>query len=180
MDYGFTLEGALGGASVRIDRPGSRFMASVSYPLMQPEVARVFVARLIRAKSEGLRIPYPLLRLSQNGSGAPVVDGADQSGSTINLRGFNPGFQFREGGWLSIEDASGQHYLHNVAALTTAASDGRMALPIAPMLRAPFADGASVHVAKPMIEGVIEGESADWTLRVDHLTQLSFTIKEAA
>ena len=179
-DAGFTLRGGIGGPNVRVDRPGSRYRAQISYPPMEKADADVFVSRLIRAKSEGLRIPYPLLGVSQGVPGAPVVDGAGQSGKTLNLRGLRAGYVFREGSWLSIEDATGQHYLHNVAAFAKVGGAGTIALPLSEALREPFADGATAHVAKPMIQGTVQGESVDWVIRLDHLYEVSFAIEEDA
>lgn len=179
IDAGFTLDGALGGPSTRVDRKGSRFRAEVTFPPMIKSDADLFVSRLIQAKEEGLRMPYPLLGVSQGMPGLPVVDGSSPAGKTLPLRGLTTGYLFREGFWLSIEDAAGQHYLHNVTApLRVTGTSANV--PIIPALRVPFADGATVHLAKPMIEGIIEGETQDWLIRVDHLFEVRFAIKEVA
>ncbi|MGL5447903.1 MAG: hypothetical protein ACRDBL_11395 [Rhabdaerophilum sp.] len=178
LDFGINLRAALGGATVRVNRPGARYRVALSYPLMTAAEARPFVSRLIRAKSAGLRVPFPLLE-SQGNPGAPVVDGAGQAGTTLNLRGATVGHVFKEGSWLSVV-GGGRHYLQNVAASTMVGADGRAALPIAPMLRFPFPDGAAIHAAEPMIDGFVDGDTTDWTLRVDHLVQLGFAIEEYA
>jgi hypothetical protein len=179
IDFGVNLRAALGGTTVRVNRPGARFRLAVSYPLMTPDVARVFVSRLIRAKFEGLRLPYPLLSETQGSPGSPVVNGAGQAGTAIALRNITANHPFREGSWLSIV-GGGRHYLHNVTNAVTANGSGFAMVNIAPALRFPFPDGAAVHVAQPMIEGFVDGETADWTIRVDHLVQLAFTIEEFA
>ena len=59
---------------MRVNRQGDHYKAAITHPpLVSAENGRVFVARLIRAKSEGLRIPYPLLGVDQSGLGAPVA-----------------------------------------------------------------------------------------------------------
>lgn len=180
IDFGITLEGALGAGSVRINRPGSRFRATVSFAPMAPEVADVFVARLIAAKDEGLRIPYPQRRRARGNPGNPVVDGANPAGKILPLRGATRGHVFHEGGWISIEDAAGQHYLHNIRGTVQVGPDGKCDLPVSPMIRVPFADGATIHAANPMIEGFVEGDSITWRETEDHLVVLSFAIREAA
>ena len=179
MDPGVNLRAALGGATVRVTRPGARFRVGVTFPLMAPDVARVFVSRLIRAKFVGLRMPFPLLGETQGTPGSPVVDGAGQAGTSIKLRSINPGHVFKEGSWLSIV-GDGQHYLHNVTNAVTTDNAGQATVSIAPPLRYPFPDGAAVHVAQPMIEGFVEGDTADWSVRVDRLVQLGFTLEEYA
>lgn len=180
LDFGRTIEGALGGPSVRVNRPGSRFRVAVGFAPMEPEIADVFVARLIAAKEQGLRIPYPQRQRGRGNPGSPVVDGAGQSGKLLALRNATVGHFFHEGGWISIQDAAGQHYLHNIRGAVGVGDDGKCLLPISPMMRVPFADGAAIHAARPMIEGVVEGESIAWRETEQHLVELSFVIREAA
>jgi hypothetical protein len=180
IDYGAVLRSPTGGASLRLDRAGSRFAAEVSFPPMKADTARVFVSRLLDAKSEGLRIEYPLLDIRQGNPGNPVVDGAGQAGKTLKLRGLTPGYAFREGFWLSIEDEVGQHYLHNCRSNGVAAPTGRATMTITPALRWPFANGAKVHLAKPMIEGLVDGNEFSWQIPVNRLIALAVTIEEAA
>jgi hypothetical protein len=180
LDFGGILRPALGGKILRIDRPGSRFAVEVSYPPMKPSLARVFVSRLLDAKNEGLRIEFPLLDVSQGIPGAPVVDGANPTGRFLPIRGLTPGYGFKEGFWLSIVDAAGQHYLHNCRSNTVADGSGEATITITPALRVPFADGAVIHLAKPMIEGFVDGEDWSWQIPVEKLIALSVPIEEAA
>lgn len=180
VDRGGTLRGA---SALRVDRLGSHYRIGVTYPSLDDEDgARVFVSRLIRAKRQGLRMPYPLLGVNQGMCGhAVVVDGAGQAGSFLAVRGLNRGAVVREGFWVSIEDASGQHFLHNVGASVMAGADGKAVLDVSDtMLRRPFADGARVHITRPMIEGLIEGNELAWQLAVEHRTNIEFVIEEAA
>ena len=73
-----------------------------------------------------------------------------------------------------------QHYLHNVAGGVIADANGHAVLPLSEMLRAPFADGAKVHLAKPMIEGTLVGDEMAWEVSLAHHALLSFEIRETA
>lgn len=181
LDYGFIQRPASGGSALRVDRPGSRYQVTVAYPPMQADVARKFVARLQRARREGLRIEYPLLGLSQGVPGVPVVDGAGQSGTTLDLHGLNPGYQVRQGFWLNVTDADGARYLHNVSDDAIVGSDGRVTVEIEPAIRAPLTDGAAVELRRPTVEGMLV-ESLSWSLSVDRLIRLggSIVIEEVA
>lgn len=179
VDFGNTLTPSLGGPDLRLNRMGSRYRIQVTWPPMPLDDARVFISRLQQAKSEGLRLPYPLAQVSQGSPGSPVVDGADQAGTTLNLRGLQPGYTVKEGFWLSIVK-DGQHYLHNARGVVRVSNDGLASLPIWPMLRTDFADGAAVHLGKPMIEGLPEGDETSWTIPVERLVALSVVIKETA
>lgn len=180
IDYGGILRSAAGAASQRLDRKGSRFALRITYPPMCCEDAKVMVSRLLRAKREGLRVPFPLLGCSQGSPGAPVVNGAGQAGTTLNVRGLTPSYMAREGYWLSIVDANGRHYLHNIHTPVTADATGNATLQITPALRVPFADGAVIHLAKPMVEGFVDGDSWGWQVPVDKLIAVQFTMEEKA
>ncbi|KQM37614.1 hypothetical protein [Sphingomonas sp. Leaf10] len=178
VDRGGVLRGA---SAIRVDRLGSHYKLAVTLPPLFEVDARVVVSRLIRAKRQGLRMPYPLLSIDQSLCGPAVVDGSGQSGSLLAVRGLFPNVAIREGYWLSIEDSDGQHYLHNVGANVVADGNGRAVLSVEDtMLRRPFADGCRVHLARPMIEGLVDGDEFAWGLAVDHRSEIQFTIEEAA
>lgn len=190
IDFGGTQRPSSGAALLRIDRPGNRYSVQMSLPpkIMEGQ-GRVIVSRLIRAKSAGLRVPFELAGVDQGLPGAPVVDwagsnGAAPAGMFLPLRGLTPGYPAKEGFWLSIAEplpgGGVQHYLHNVAALSVAGADGTAVIALSEMLRAPFPDGAAVHLEKPWIEGMVQGDGRAWEISVDHLVALEFAIEEAA
>jgi hypothetical protein len=181
VDFGGVQRPPLGGALLKVDRPGSRYRAALSFPpMVNDSDGRIFVSRLIRAKRLGLRVPYPLLDQTQGIPGAPVVNGAGQSGTTLNVRGMTPNYPGREGFWLSVVDASGQHYLHNAAGAFNASAGGLAAIPLSEPLRTPFPDGAVVHLARPMIEGIVSGNEQSWTIALERFLQFSVELEEAA
>lgn len=177
LDYGGVLRSAMGGATQRINRLGSRFRVALSYPPLPEPNGRIFVNRLLRAKQEGIRIPVPLAA-EQGIPGDARVSGSASIGTTLNLRNLHPVYAGKEGYWLSIEKA-GQHYLHSVAAGFIADAGGNAVATIYPPLRIPFADGDKVHLAKPMIEGFIDGDELSWEMSLAHHQHISFTIEEA-
>lgn len=180
VDFGF-LQRPVSGAKVqRVDRPGNRYAVEVSYPPMKADVARKFVARLQRAVREGLRIEYPLLGVSQGSPGAPVVDGADPTGTTLPVRGLTPHYAVKEGYWLNVTDADGTRYLHSVQTPAIADASGLLSIDIEPAIRTPLADGSEVELAKPTIEGTVE--VVGWSLNVDRLVRFggAIVIEEAA
>ena len=176
IDYGFTQRGA---ASLRVDRPGSRYAMTIGYPPMEPDEARRFIARLLRAKRQGLRVKLPLL-VPQSISGSPVVDGSGQAGSRLKIRGFAAGFTIREGWWFSAKEADGTSYLHAVAVDVTANSSGVATVEIEPPLRAPLPNSAAVELRAPIIEGFLEGDEFNWQMPVGRRIAMSFKVEEFA
>ena len=177
LDKSLTQRSAGPGKTNRVMRKGSRYRFQVTMGPFYSEVARGLVADLIAAKSEGLRMSYPL-QWSQSGCGALQVDGAGQGGTTLNVKGGTPGFMVRKGFWFSVQDEDGQHYLYNVRSPVRIGADGKAALPISPELRHPHLNNAAVHMAKPMVEGFVDGEEWQWDMSGDGVTPIVFTIEE--
>lgn len=176
IDMGFTQRAA-NGSGLRIDRPGNRYRMVIEWPPMTYDQARVFEVRLERARSEGLRYPVSLVGSTQGAPGATVVDGGDSGGTTLKLRGGNPGYLFKEGYWLTLTK-SGTGYLHKVASGGKVGSDGKIVLTVEPPLRVFPADGNAVEAARPTIEGEVTFER--WQHPVNRIVSLSATIEEAA
>lgn len=168
------------GAAVQtVYRPGSRWALDFTFPLMTANVARAFTSRLVRAQREGLRMKVPLLGVSQGAPGTPVVDGANPSGTALPVKGCTPGYVFDEGYWLTLIDAAGDYYLHQVVGSVVVNGAGKATVSIETPIRAPIADGATVLVAAPMVQGFIE--EVAWGMRLGNLVEgIGFTLEEAA
>lgn len=178
LDFGAVLTPVTGAEAQRIDRKGNRFKGAISLPKMPADRAEVVISRLLRAQREGLRIPYPLL-VPQGSPGSPVVNGAGQQGHTLAIRGLTPGYTLRESYWLSIEDENGRHYLHKCGSMVRVDASGEAEIAIETALRWPFLDGAAIHLAVPMMQGLIEGE-VTWTIPIDGYIEVQFVLVEAA
>lgn len=180
LDYGMVLRPASGAPALRVNRGGSRYSVQVSLPPMTADTARQFVSRLQSAKREGLRMPYPLLGLSQGSPGSPVVNGTDSAGTTLKLRGLTVGYTIKEGYWLSLTNAAGVSFLHNVRATVVASAGGTATLTVEPPLRSAFLDGATVRLSAPIVEGIVTSD-VSWSLPADRIvTGLGFTLEESA
>lgn len=174
IDPGFTQRGL--STLSRIDRKGARFKLACTYGPFHPEHGRVMVARLIAAKQEGLRVPFPLLH-DQGTPGSPLTVGAFSIGRTIDLDGMTPGYVCKEGYWLSLVK-DGRHYLHSVRTGGRVSNTGMLTVTLNEMLRDSFADNTVAHLAKPMVEGLIEGDEWQWMYSVDRMTPIEFTLEE--
>lgn len=179
LDYGMILRPATGAAPTRINRSGSRFQVHVTYPPMKADTARPFVSRIQQAKINGLRMTYPLLGVSQGSPGTPLVNGSGAAGTSLPIKGLTVGYVIKEGYWLTVVDAAGVHYLHNVTANVTADGSGHATAVVVPALRGVFADGDTVNIAAPDVEGIVTSDAA-WSLDTDKLISISFTLEEAA
>lgn len=181
IDFGGFLTPGLGGEVQRIDRMGNRFGITVSLPpVVGKDRGRILVSRMIRAKTEGVRIEYPLLDFAPGNAGTILIDGAGQTGRTLDVKGALPHYAFREGQPFSVENSDGRHYLHFVDTDAVADAAGDASLTISPMLREEFGDGDSCHFAKPMVEGFIEGDEWRWRLSIERHINIEFELRERA
>jgi hypothetical protein len=179
LDFGGVQQGALGGAAQRLNRLGNRFAISVELPpALSATDGRVYVARLLKALTAGAIYPFPQPDLAIGDPGAPLVNGAGQSGSVLNLKGFIAGYLIREGQFFSIIH-NGRRYLHQASAEIAADGSGNVALPITPMLRISPANNAVCEFALPYIEGFVSGDSARWKLLLEPYHSIAFNISEA-
>lgn len=178
LDWGGVIRSPLGGVDQRLNRLGDRFAIDVEMPPMPAEeMGAAWVARIIRAHKEGALFPWPQ-GIDVDGSGALAVDGAGQTGTTLNVRGSAVGRKFVEGQFFSVIHG-GRRYLHVITAAATANSAGKAALGIEPMMRTSYANGAVIEVDQPMIEGFLEGTGRDWTINIARFVGLTFRIVEA-
>ncbi len=179
LDFGAVQQGALGGAAQRLNRLGNRFGLAVELPpALSATHGRIYVAKLLRALTEGAIYPFPQPGLNIGTPGSPVVDGAGQSGSLLNLRGFAEGYLIREGQFFSIIH-NGRRYLHSAAEERGTVSGAVYNLRVTPMLRISPADGAVCEFSTPYLEGFVSGDSAKWQLMLEPYHAIAFSITEA-
>lgn len=177
IDFGLVQRPATGAPATYIDRPGLRMAVEFGLPPMAAETARPFISRLMRAKSDGIRVPFPLLGVSQGSPGSPIVNGA-AAGTNLPVIGATSGFQVKEGWWLNVIDDDGVYYLHNVAADVTL-TGGAGTISVWPPLRAALGGGETVVLNAPKIEGLVTSP-IEWPLAVEKIVQLNFTVEESA
>ena len=176
MDAGFTQRGVQ--SLDRIDRKGTRHKVSLSFPPFKPEQGRVMVRRLVRGKQEGVRVALPLLH-PQGNPGATVLDANVSTGRTIAITGGTPGYVCKEGFWLSLENAAGQHFLHSVSDTVRFDSAGEASLTLDVMVRDAFVAGNKVHLAQPFVEGLVDGDEWQWAYLIEQLIPIEFALEEA-
>jgi hypothetical protein len=179
VDFGGFLTPALGGRVQRIDRMGNRFKMAFTFPPFKAaDLGRIVVSRLIRAKTEGIRLDVPMLGFKPGAVGYPLVDGAGQSGRTLTADGFTPHYAIREGQWFNHIQGD-DCLLYNMDAAVMADASGEAELDLSPMLRIEPADNDVLNFAKPMIQGYVLGEEWRWEWNLAHHVGIEFEVEEA-
>jgi len=118
-------------------------------PPQAPEMARRWSAWFKRV---GLRklafwLPAPKWKRCQRSPGAPVLDGANQTGRTLSVSGFTPSMDaaFAAGVLVQIGDR-----LHEVVADVDTAADGTATVEVFPAVqKQDLADGTAVEWREP-------------------------------
>lgn len=158
-------------------RPGTRWAWDFEYPPMTYEQSLAFDDLLTEDETVIVDILQPGLVIGTPGSGA-TVNGAGQSGRTLNIKGVAPGYVLRKGQWISVL-SGGQWYAYKTSAAATADGAGNCAVPLRTLIRTPLANNAVVEIAAPKAEGwVTLAEDAHEIDAVDRLVWLSFTLEE--
>lgn len=151
--------GDLGNPVLPLPRMGDRMAIDVKTDRLRNDASsRAFMAALFEASNATARFPVRLPNQTRGYSASTVVDGAGQAGSSIAVRGGQRGQFYRRGDLFNIEHA-GRLYLHMVAGPGSPATgaDGKVIIPIWPMLRFLTADGDRVDFTSPRIEGRLTG-----------------------
>jgi hypothetical protein len=180
VDFGSVVTPPLGGEQQRLNRLGNRWALTVQLPPMKIEPAgREWIAALNEGVTEGVVFGFPQVDFNVGTPGATLVNGANQTGSTINLDGFSANYAIRKGQFFSVI-IGGRRFLYQSRTAIAASAGGTVALPITPMIRKSPADNAVCEFAAPMIEGFLQGQGNAWTVDIARTVGLEFTIFERA
>tara|TARA_R110002073_G_scaffold120601_1_gene262639 strand:- start:15784 stop:16374 length:591 start_codon:yes stop_codon:yes gene_type:complete len=169
---------AFGGPDSRVNRLGSRWAMQFQIVTLSAADALDWIDLEDETSTVTIEIPQP--GLSVGSPGTPVIDGAAQSGNAYAVRGVTPGYVMRKGQWLSVIDA-GQRYVYQTRSAATADGLGDITIPLRPLIRSSVADGATVEIAQPMIEGFASLPATAFDLDNNAFAAgLSFLVKELA
>jgi hypothetical protein len=175
IDPAGVVEGALGGPSDIIDRPGYRYSAQFTLPpIPSAKEARIFQALLEQGARDDASYPWPL-DFRPPVAGAPLVNGASSAGSVIPIKGLLPNYQFKLGQPLAVISA-GIRFIHKASAATAADASGNVTLPVFPYTRKAFLNNDVIEVERPRIGGILSWQGA--TQPAFGSRPFSFTITE--
>jgi len=162
IDFGGQLKPALGGPVQNLMRLGTRHALDITLPVMPAEPdGRIWSSKLRQAKLYGAIVTFTQDGFTIGTPGTPVVNGGNQSGIALSMRGFSSGYTVREGQAFTMVHA-GRGYLHFAAADGKANSSGVLNLQIFPMLRVLTSDGDNCNFTAPYLQGSLSGNEASW------------------
>lgn len=175
VDYGSLVKPIFGGDILRTNRKGSRFRVSVSLPPI-PAGSEGVISDIIRGKSQGMRMLWEQ-GFDVRKVGSPVIDGDDQQGTSLSIRGFEPNIKLPKDLFFSFEQDS-KSRLHILTEAATVDAFGAVTLAIEPELRVLTVDGSTCSFHKPVIDGFVEGDDWAWTISLSKQIGASFDLVE--
>lgn len=178
VSYSNDLTSPLGGDTQRLLRLGSRWAVDVVLPQMTRADAEYWLGPLIAAERDTALLNWKQPPAGVGTPGAPVVNGAGQTGATLNLSGLTPGYNLNIGQFFSFV-TGGRRYVQMVTSLSVADGSGHAAASVWPLLRVSPADGDTVEISQPKIEGLISNfDSFPIDVWNAEVVNLKFTITE--
>lgn len=159
----------------RYMRPGTRWAWDITLAPQSYVASLEWDDLLSESDTVIMKIYQP--GLDTGAPGSPQIDGANQIGRTLNLKGLTAGYLFRKGQWISFP-VLGQLFAYKVGHAIAAGPDGKVALPLLTLLRLPPANNTVVDVAEPRAEGFATVDPQSLEVGADRLVRLRFTLEE--
>lgn len=167
---------AAGGPRLPVNRMGDHWAIEIETRAFGVACGLALMSKVVRGKGQALAIRIPQIDHDAGPVGAPVIDGAGQSGSLPVLRGLTPHYALAPRFVTVVTGGRGYTYLSDPA---VADGDGKITLSVWPMLRVPHADGDLVEIAEPWIEGLLDDGGAFDTGRPASITPETIVIEES-
>ncbi len=167
---------ALSGSSLiasaqTLDRGGMKWKAVYTYTNMRTADRAELMSLMTELEGQAHRLRVPVYDNPKQGAygGTPLVDGASQTGYSINLKGCSNSVTdwIKRGDYFSI-DVNGEHELKMATADATSGGTGLITVSFKPKLRASPLNNAAVFVedgvlSKPRGIFVLESPEPDWS-----------------
>ncbi len=165
---------------------GPIWRCQVTWPVLNDARRRMLAAFLSQLEGPAGRFyfgPYNVGLFRQgSAAGAPVVDGADQTGRELATAGWTPDAErvLAQGDYIAWDAPNGRRALHMVPADVDAAADGTATVPLSPPIRWSPAAGAPLIVDAPTcIMRLVDDEQGRMPLRRPLLARAALDLVEA-
>lgn len=175
----------LAATETQYELPGARWAATLSYKNRKGWDSRPLLGFLVDLGGPVGRFYFPVSAKFPRqgvGGGTPVVDGANQTGRTLAIRGASANVT----GWLKKDDyfhfdgSTGQRQLVKLTADASTNSSGETILHFTPPIRVSPVDGATVEIDSPAAKmRVTDDNQAMMTYSPGDLANTSFQFVES-
>lgn len=164
------------------DWGGQKWELEAKIPVTTRATAEIYASFLIKLKGKKgtFTITIPNSETPQGtGNGTPVVDGGSQTGSTLDVRGFDPSETVLKAGDYIQLGSGATTSLHKVLNDATSDGSGDVTLDIFPDLRSSPSDGATVVISNPKGLFRLAENQTDIKINEPYFYNLSFKAVES-
>lgn len=110
-------------------------------------------------------------------AGAPLVNGASQTGKTLAVDGFTAAATVKAGDWFQLSSGSSSR-LHKIMQDGTANGSGQLNLEIRPRLRESPADNAALTSSSPKGVFALDSNVVEWSIELAQIYGIQFAAIE--
>jgi len=171
-----------------VDRGGLHWALAYTYTELRGDVRGDLLGTITALRGRAHRLRVPVYDNEKRGAygGTPLVDGASQTGSSINLKGCSNSITdwIKRGDYFSI-DVNGEHELKMATADASSGGTGLITISFEPRLRYSPLNSAAVYVedgvlSKPYGIFLTDGNELAWSSRpgVNKRTAISLSLIE--
>ena len=156
--------------------PGARWMVSFTMEDLDEEDAAPLQAFLAKLRGRSGRFYlHNFARPTPRGTiaGTPLVKGAAQTGTSLNIDGCTVGTTLVPGDFFGVNGE-----LKMVVATATADGSGEMTVVFEPPLRAAPADNAAIVTDKPTATFMLTNDETTWSVKAPLFTSIPFDCVE--
>lgn len=183
------FQSPLNGSIQTLDRGGLRWEAQYTFSKLRGDARANLIGTLAGLRAQANRLRVPVYDNAKRGlyGGTPTVDGASQTGNSINLADLSNNITdwIRKGDYFSI-DVNGEHELKMATADASSNGTGLITVSFEPRLRTSPLDNAVVYVEddvlpKPRGIFILTDPNALWSSRPgspSHISVVSLAMTE--
>jgi len=171
-----SFESPLTGSVQTLELPSPRWLANLTFEHLKDSEAAALQAFLASLRGRAGRFSlHNFARPVPRGTaaGTPLVAGAGQTGTSLNLDGFTAGTTLEAGDLIGVNGE-----LKMVKALATAAGAGAMTVSFEPPLRASPADNAPITLNQPTATFMLAEDVSRWSVAPGLITSLTLSCIE--
>ena len=176
-----TFVSPITGAIQTIDRGGERWIITLQYTNLKGDDVASITSFLAKLNGQQHRVTLPFFGVDNQGAfgGTPVVNGASQTGTTLDIRGGTDGVT----GWIKAGDFfsfNSELKICTADANTSSASPGggTATISFSPRIRTSPSDGDSILTTAPTGVFMLAGSTQSWNYRPGDFSDFTIQIIE--
>lgn len=149
-----TQRSGTGGSLTPLNRAGDHWAIEVDTGVMARSCGRELLADIARGMGERIRVPVPEPGVDKGAPGTPLVNGADQAGTSLDLDGLTPQYVIRKGWFFTLTTTDGSS-AHIVTEEAVVDASNEVTVTFWPELWLEPGDNDVIELVEPFIEGLI-------------------------